>query len=37
MPAFERRLRRYTKPDLVLDELGYLACDSRAVDLLYNI
>jgi len=38
MPAFERRLRRYTRPDLlVLDELGYLPCDTRAVDLLYNI
>ena len=38
MPAFERRLRRYTRPDLlVLDELGYLPCDSRAADMLYNI
>ena len=38
MPAFERRLRRYTAPDLlVLDELGYLPCDSRAADILYNI
>jgi DNA replication protein DnaC len=38
MPAFERRLRRYTTPDLlVLDELGYLPCDNRAADLLYNI
>ncbi len=38
MPAFERRLRRYTRPDLlVLDELGYLPCDTRAADLLYNI
>jgi DNA replication protein DnaC len=38
MPAFERRLRRYTNPDLlVLDELGYLPCDSRAADILYNI
>lgn len=38
MPAFERRLRRYTVPDLlVLDELGYLPCDSRAADILYNI
>ena len=38
MPAFERRIRRYTRPDLlVLDELGYLACDSRAADMLYNI
>jgi DNA replication protein DnaC len=38
LPAFERRLRRYTYPDLlVLDELGYLPCDSRAADILYNI
>ena len=38
MPAFERRLRRYTSPDvLLLDELGYLPCDSRAADILYNI
>lgn len=38
MPAFERRLRRYTTPDLlVLDELGYLPCDTRAADLLYNV
>jgi DNA replication protein DnaC len=38
LPAFERRLRRYTTPDvLVLDELGYLPCDTRAADILYNI
>lgn len=38
MPAFERRIRRYTRPDLlILDELGYLPCDSRAADILYNI
>lgn len=38
LPAFERRIRRYTAPDLlVLDELGYLPCDSRAADILYNI
>jgi len=38
LPAFERRLRRYTRPDvLVLDELGYLPCDTRAADILYNI
>ena len=38
MPAFERRLRRYVHPDLlILDELGYLPCDSRAADLLYQI
>lgn len=38
LPAFERRLKRYLRPDLlILDELGYLPCDSRAADLLYNI
>jgi DNA replication protein DnaC len=38
MPAFERRLRRYTRPDLlILDELGYLPCDTRAADILYLI
>jgi DNA replication protein DnaC len=38
LPAFERRLKRYLAPDvLILDELGYLPCDSRAADLLYNI
>jgi DNA replication protein DnaC len=38
MPALERRMRRYTRPDLlILDELGYLPCDSRSGDLLYNI
>lgn len=38
MPAFERRIKRYLLPDLlILDELGYLPCDSRAADLLYNI
>ena len=37
-PATERRLRRYTSPDLlVLDELGYVPCDSRAADLLFHI
>jgi len=31
-------VRRYTDPDvLILDELGYLPCDSRAADMLYNI
>jgi DNA replication protein DnaC len=34
LPAFERRIRRYTSPDLlILDELGYLPCDSRAAEL----
>jgi DNA replication protein DnaC len=38
LPATERRLRRYTNPDLlVLDELGYVPCDSRAADLLFHI
>lgn len=38
LPAFERRLKRYVSCDLlVLDELGYLPCDSRAADILYNI
>jgi DNA replication protein DnaC len=38
LPAVERRLRRYTAPDLlVLDEIGYLPCDNRSADLLYNI
>lgn len=38
VPAFDRRIRRYTRPDLlILDELGYLPCDSRAADILYNI
>ena len=38
LPALERRLKHYTGPDLlILDELGYLPCDSRAADVLYNI
>jgi DNA replication protein DnaC len=38
MPALERRLKRYVRPDLlILDELGYLPCDTRAADILYNI
>lgn len=38
LPAFERRLGRYVRPDLlVLDELGYVPCDGRSADLLYNI
>jgi DNA replication protein DnaC len=37
-PALERRLHRYTSVDLlILDELGYLPCDSRSADLLYTI
>src|SRR5262249_41347620 len=38
IPATERRLRRYTNPDLlILDELGYVPCDCRAADLLFHI
>ena len=38
LPAVERRLKRYTRPDvLILDELGYLPCDARSGDLLYTI
>lgn len=38
IPAVERRMKRYTRPDLlILDELGYLPCDARSGDLLYNI
>lgn len=38
LPALDRRLRRYTSPDLlILDEIGYLPQDSRSADLLYNI
>jgi DNA replication protein DnaC len=38
IPAIERRLRRYTGPDLlILDELGYVPCDSTAADLLFRI
>jgi DNA replication protein DnaC len=38
LPATERRIKRYTTPDLlILDELGYVPCDSRAADLLFNI
>ncbi len=39
LPALERALRhRYLAPKLlIVDELGYLPCDSRSADLLYNI
>jgi DNA replication protein DnaC len=38
LPALDRRLRRYTAPDLlILDEIGYLPQDNRSADLLYNI
>jgi DNA replication protein DnaC len=39
LPALDRCLRhRYLSPRLlIIDELGYLPCDSRSADLLYNI
>jgi DNA replication protein DnaC len=38
LPALERRMKRYTSPDLlILDEIGYLPCDNRAADILFNI
>lgn len=38
IPAIERRLRRYTAPDLLIcDELGYVPCDSDAADLFFRI
>jgi DNA replication protein DnaC len=38
LPAFERKLRHYTKPSLlIIDELGYLPADARGGDILYNI
>lgn len=38
LPALERRLKCYTGPRLlILDEIGYLPCDNRSADLLYNI
>lgn len=38
LPAIERRMKRYTAPDLlILDELGYVPCDSRGADLFFNI
>ena len=38
IPAVERRLKKYTTPNvLILDELGYLPCDARSGDLLYSI
>ena len=36
--ALERRLRHYTRPSLLLvDEVGYLAYDARAADLLFQL
>jgi DNA replication protein DnaC len=38
IPAIERRLRRYTLPDLlIIDELGYVPCNADAADLLFRI
>lgn len=38
IPAIERRLRRYTNCELlVIDELGYVPCDSDGADLLFRI
>jgi DNA replication protein DnaC len=38
IPAVERRIKRYTGVDLLcLDELGYVPCDARAADLLFQI
>ena len=36
--TLERRLRAYTRPQvLAIDEIGYLAYDSHAADLLFQI
>ena len=36
--ALERRLRHYTRPSLlVVDEVGFLAYDARAADLLFQL
>lgn len=38
LPAVERRMKRYTNVDLLaFDELGYVPCDARAADLLFQI
>jgi DNA replication protein DnaC len=38
LPAVERRIKRYTSVDLLaFDELGYVPCDARAADLLFQI
>jgi DNA replication protein DnaC len=38
LPAVERRIKRYTNVDLLaFDELGYVPCDARAADLLFQI
>ena len=35
--ALERRFRHYTRPALLIDEVGYLAYDARAADLLFQL
>ena len=36
--ALERRLKHYTRPSLVaIDEVGYLAYDARAADLIFQL
>lgn len=38
IPGFQRRLRRYTRPHLlIIDELGYLPADAKAADALYHV
>jgi len=38
IPAFQRRIRRYTRPHLlIIDELGYLPADAKAADALYHV
>lgn len=38
VPALERRMRRYTAPHLlIIDEIGYIPCDNRSADVLYNV
>jgi len=38
LPAIKRRVRRYTTPDLlIIDEIGYVPCDSDTADLLFRI
>jgi len=38
MPAFERKVRKYTRPHLlIIDELGYLPADAKAADALYHV
>jgi DNA replication protein DnaC len=38
MPSFASSLRMRTQVDLlILDEIGYLPCDAKAADLLFNI